>query len=263
MSKTSNSDMAAMHSAAVPSAHYIMLAAAPNPIPDRDDRYPTSIHIEAAARSELRELLNQHLVDTLDLFSQTQQAHWNATGRYFHQFHKLFDRLAEELEDHAGIIAQRIATLGGVARGTVRTAAADSRLPELPLDLGDGGCTVRLLEERYAQLGQTTRKAIDEHSGWATLTRRICLPVFHTIWIRHAGSSKRICGLSAADRRRPQAGLGVCVVEQPQFDRRRHCRSCLDVLMWLRDAQPGEYAERPMRLKLRQPEWRSPLRYPD
>ena len=39
------------------------------------------------------------------------------------------------------IIAQPIGTLGGVAKGTVRTAAADSRLPELPLDVGNGKCT--------------------------------------------------------------------------------------------------------------------------
>lgn len=44
----------------------------------------------------------------------------------------------------------------------MRTAAADSRLPELPLALGDGKCTVGLLEERYARLAQATRKAIDE-----------------------------------------------------------------------------------------------------
>jgi starvation-inducible DNA-binding protein len=121
--------------------------------------YPTSINIDAAVRSELRGLLNQHLADMVDLFSQTKQTHWNAKGMHFYQFHKLFDRLAEELEDHVDTIAQRITTLGGVAVGTVRTAAADSRLPELPLDLGDGQCTVGLLVERYAKLAETTRNA--------------------------------------------------------------------------------------------------------
>ena len=162
MSNTLNSDMAAMHLAVLPDALCITLAAAPNPIADGDDQYPTSIHIDAAVRSKLRKLLNQHLADTLDLFSQTKQAHWNAEGMHFHQFHKLFDRLAKDLEDHANVIAKRITALGGVAKATVRTSAADSRLPELPLDLGDGKCTVGLLEERYAQLARTTRKAIDE-----------------------------------------------------------------------------------------------------
>ena len=162
MSKTLNGNTAAMALTGVPNALCIMLAAAPDPIPDRDEQYLTSTNIDAAARSELRKLLNQHLADTCDLFSQTKQAHWNAAEVHFYQFHKLFHRLAEELEDHADIIAKRITALGGVARGTARTAAADSRLPELPLTLGDGRCAVELLAERYAQLAQATRKAIDD-----------------------------------------------------------------------------------------------------
>jgi starvation-inducible DNA-binding protein len=162
MSEALNDDMAAMDLAVVAGSPCIASAAAPDPVADRDDRYPESIDIDAAVRSEVRELLNQHLADALDLLSQTMQAHLNATATHFHQFHKLFDRLATDLENHANGIAKRITALGGVAQGTVRTAAADSRLAELPLDLGDGKCTVGLLEERYAQLAQTTRTAIDE-----------------------------------------------------------------------------------------------------
>ena len=73
----------------------ITLPAAPDPIADRDE-YSISIHIDTAARSRLRKLLDQHLADTLDLLSQTKQAHWNATGMYFYQFHKLFDRVAKD-----------------------------------------------------------------------------------------------------------------------------------------------------------------------
>jgi starvation-inducible DNA-binding protein len=157
-----NGDRAALDLADVPDVPCITLAAAPNPLADRDDRYPSSINIDAAARAKLYQLLHQHLADTFDLFGQIQQAHWNAMGRDFYQFHKLFDRLAKDLAEHTNVIAKRITALGGVAKGTVRTAAADSRLPELPLDLGDGQCTVGLLEERYVQLAQTMRNAIDE-----------------------------------------------------------------------------------------------------
>jgi len=191
MSKALNGDMTAMDLAVVPSASCIMLAAAPNAIPDQDDQSPSSIHIDAAVRSTLRKLLNQHLADTFDLFSQTKHAHWNATGIHFRQFHKLFDRLAEDLEDHTGIIAQRIATLGGVAKATVRTAAADSRLPELPLDLGDGMCTVTLLEERYTQLAQATRKGIDKairlgDADTADLFTRIARDLDQALWFLEA-----------------------------------------------------------------------------
>src|ERR1700694_5351693 len=61
LSKSVNGDMTAMDLAVVPSASCIMLAAAPNAIPDQDDQSPSSIHIDAAVRSTLRKLLNQHL----------------------------------------------------------------------------------------------------------------------------------------------------------------------------------------------------------
>jgi len=124
--------------------------------------HKTSIDIEASARAALGTLLNQQLADAFDLFSQTKQAHWNVKGMHFHQLHLLFDTLAEELEGHTDTIAERVTTLGGVAKGTVRMAATASRLPEMPLDLGDGKTTVKLLVERYAILARSVRKAIHE-----------------------------------------------------------------------------------------------------
>ena len=189
MSKALNGDTTAMDLAVLPGAFCIMLAAAPDPIPDRYYQYPTSIHIDTAVPSKLRKLLNQHLADTFDLFSQTKQAHWNAEGMHFYQFHKLFDRLAKDLEDHAKVIAKRITALGGVAKGTV--AATDSRLPGLPLNLGDGKCTVRLLEERYTQLVQTTRKAIGEaislgDADTAHLFTRVSRDLDQALWFLEA-----------------------------------------------------------------------------
>jgi len=124
--------------------------------------YQTSIDIAADARNKLNALLNAQLADTFDLFSQTKQAHWNVKGMHFIQLHELFDKLAEELEEHTDTIAERITTLGGTAKGTTRMAAAASRLAEIPLELGNGKLTVKLLVERYAKLAESTRKAIDQ-----------------------------------------------------------------------------------------------------
>lgn len=124
--------------------------------------YQTSIDIPSGQRAEVAALLNQQLADTFDLFSQTKQAHWNVKGMHFIQLHELFDKLAEELEGHTDTIAERVTTLGGVAEGTARMAAKASNLPEIPLHLGDGKNTVKLLAERYAKLAASTRKAIDE-----------------------------------------------------------------------------------------------------
>jgi starvation-inducible DNA-binding protein len=124
--------------------------------------FKTSIDIPAGTRAEVIDLCNQQLADTADLQSQIKQAHWNVKGPEFIALHKLYDDLAEEVEGYVDLIAERVTQLGGYAMGTARMAAANSRLPEIPLDATDGLDTVRALVERYAAYATTTRAAIDE-----------------------------------------------------------------------------------------------------
>jgi starvation-inducible DNA-binding protein len=46
-------------------------------------------------REKATALLNRHLADATDLYSQTKQAHWNVKGMEFSQLHELFDTLAD------------------------------------------------------------------------------------------------------------------------------------------------------------------------
>ena len=123
--------------------------------------FPTRIDIAADRREKLIALLNQHLADTLDLYTQTKHAHWNVKGPNFISLHKLFDELAGMLLEATDMIAERATALGGAARGTVRQGAAASRLPEFPGDVFAGLKVVEALAERFAKLAKTTREAID------------------------------------------------------------------------------------------------------
>jgi len=58
-------------------------------------------------------------------------------------------------------IAERSTTLGGTALGTVRMAAAKSRLPEYSAEIIGGRESIEALVQRYAELAATTRAAID------------------------------------------------------------------------------------------------------
>lgn len=78
-------------------------------------------------------VLNQHLADLLDLHSQAKHAHWNVRGRLFYSLHKTFDDVASLVDGHVDELAERIATLGGIAQGTVRQAAERSRLSDYDL----------------------------------------------------------------------------------------------------------------------------------
>jgi starvation-inducible DNA-binding protein len=120
----------------------------------------TRIDIKPKLRDSMIALLNQQLADTLDLYTQTKQAHWNVKGPHFIMLHELFDKLAEELEEPVDDIAERVTALGGVARGTARDAAARSRLKELGRDFSDMR-VVAELANRYAALAATTRAAIE------------------------------------------------------------------------------------------------------
>lgn len=123
--------------------------------------FSTRNNLERGVRERMIELLNQQLADTFDLYSQTKQAHWNVKGPQFFQLHKLYDKLAEELQGYVDLIAERATALGGLARGTVRMSAAASQLPEMELEVTESLATVEALAERYAALAGSTRQAIE------------------------------------------------------------------------------------------------------
>ncbi len=102
------------------------------------------------------------LADSLDLYSQCKQAHWNVRGPGFIALHELFDRLSTEVNLASDTIAERILQLGGTAPGTVRVAAADSRLKEYPITLGTGEQHAEALSLSLAEFNTMMRNAIDE-----------------------------------------------------------------------------------------------------
>lgn len=122
----------------------------------------TKNDIPAASRKKLNVILSQILVDGVDLYSQTKQAHWNVKGENFIALHELFDSLAHEVREAVDTIAERIMQLGGNAQGTVRAAAKKTRLEEYPLDITDGQQHVEALSSALAEFNKYARKAIDE-----------------------------------------------------------------------------------------------------
>jgi starvation-inducible DNA-binding protein len=144
--------------------------------------FPTRIDLSEETRSRVCDLLNQQLADVFDLYSQTKQAHWNVKGRDFIQLHKLFDELATVLQGPIDEIAERITTLGGVAKGTVRMAASNSKLPDYPLDATEGMHHVRLLSDRWAVFARSIRAAIDTSDEWGDkATSDLCTEITREI----------------------------------------------------------------------------------
>ena len=124
--------------------------------------YPTRNDLPTDVRSRLTTLLNQTLATTLDLKTQSKQAHWNVKGMDFLQLHELFDELSGELEEYVDMVAERITALGGTAMGTARTAAAESVLPEYPFEAVDGSEHVTALADRFGIYAKHLRSAIEK-----------------------------------------------------------------------------------------------------
>ena len=123
---------------------------------------PTKNDLAQNTRVQLVKLLNDRLADTIDLFNQAKQAHWNVKGPSFIALHELFDDIAENIEEHIDTIAERVTALGAVAEGTLATVAKRTSLDPYPADLSDGLAHVDALASALADFGRKVRRAIDE-----------------------------------------------------------------------------------------------------
>jgi len=128
-------------------------------------RYETENDLPRNTRTEVIGIVNQRLADAIDLQIQLKQAHWNVKGPHFIGLHELFDKIAEEVENYVDMIAERVVQLGGIAEGTVRTAAARSRLEEYPLDIAAGAAHVEAVARALSTFGREARMTIDETDG--------------------------------------------------------------------------------------------------
>jgi starvation-inducible DNA-binding protein len=124
--------------------------------------YETENDLSQKRRSELNALMNQRLADAVDLQMQMKQAHWNVKGPHFIGLHELFDQIDEAVESYVDLIAERIVQLGGIAEGTVRVAAARSRLEEYPLTIADGVAHVEAVARALSTFGREARVTINE-----------------------------------------------------------------------------------------------------
>ena len=124
--------------------------------------FRTHVDLTAEKRETLIALLNQHVAESLDLYSQVKQAHWNVKGRHFYSIHTLTDTFASEVIEFVDDLAERATALGGYVFGTVRMAAEATSLPEFPTDAVDGMEHVQALVERIGQFANSVRAAIDK-----------------------------------------------------------------------------------------------------
>ena len=123
--------------------------------------FKTKNDLSEATRVKVVELLNARLADCIDLQTQTKQAHWNVKGPSFIALHELFDKVAENVEEHIDTLAERVTALGGTARGTLAAVARATSLRPYPEDISEGLAHVDALSAALADYGAKLRAGIE------------------------------------------------------------------------------------------------------
>ena len=77
----------------------------------------TKNSLSEPVRTQICEMLQEHLSNSIDLTTQAKQAHWNVKGPDFISLHELFDKIATSSGEYVDSIAERIMQLGGLAEG--------------------------------------------------------------------------------------------------------------------------------------------------
>lgn len=113
-------------------------------------------------RTQMINLLNATLADTIALTLAVKQAHWNLKGRGFIGVHELLDDVADRLREGADLMAERAVILGGHAKGTAEVVAEASTIDAYPTEESDIATHITELKQRFIHVGGALRRAMDE-----------------------------------------------------------------------------------------------------
>jgi starvation-inducible DNA-binding protein len=99
--------------------------------------------------------------------------------------------MASDLDTYADLVAERIAALGGMARGMAPTAAMQSRVAASPDSLVDGQSQMEALAERFAPYARAMRGSIAlaadvEDADTAAVYTDLSRGVDRQLWILEA-----------------------------------------------------------------------------
>ena len=159
--------------------------------------YPMRNSLPEHVRAQSNEILNKHLAAAIDLHAQLKQAHWNVRVPAFIAIHELFDRISVEVKAMSDLIAERVAGLGGTARGTIQLASERSFLAPICSRSGLSKPIFRLWPHSGARRGRRSM----EQSPLETRTPQTFSSASHALSISSYGWLSRTMSRSERLRR--------------------------------------------------------------
>jgi len=148
----------------------------------------TQNSMPGSARQSSIEALDSIVASLTDLALSARQAHWNVRGRQVLALHDLFARVSDEMFQHANMLAERSAALGGMPRCTAAAVVAGTMLKPYPSFCSDGSEHIDELGGRLAAVGAGVREVIlqvDANADRVTVHLLIeaCASVDHLLWL--------------------------------------------------------------------------------
>lgn len=117
--------------------------------------------LDQQTQEQMCELLNARLADGIDLRLAVKQAHWNLRGSGYIGVHELLDEVSSRLGEATDTMAERVAIMGGFARGTTQVVAERSKLEPYPVEMTDIQAHIAALVARFKGYGEALREGID------------------------------------------------------------------------------------------------------
>jgi starvation-inducible DNA-binding protein len=147
--------------------------------------------LDKTVREKVSPMLQAALATGIDVALQAKQAHWNVRGPSFIGLHKLFDAAAAEAHEHADMIAERLAQLGGECHGRASDVAKNSALDPYPAEVLDQKAHVEAFSNALSKFSGQCRDFIDkaDEAGdpdTADLFTNISRNVDKTLWFVEA-----------------------------------------------------------------------------
>lgn len=118
--------------------------------------------VNSETSSDISSVLQGRLVSLLDLQLALKHVHWNVVGPNFLSVHEMLDQQVAPIRDMSDEVAERIATLGSVPRGTAGAIVAERPWDDYALGRDSSVAHLNELDKVYSGVIESHRKAIGD-----------------------------------------------------------------------------------------------------
>ena len=124
----------------------------------------SAANLSYGTHSQICEVLNQCVAETVITTMLAQNFHWNVTGMAFGPLHELFQKIYEDHFKAQDDLAERIKALGGHANGQISEMVSASKVEE-----HNGKCSA---EEMIKVLASAQRTVANTLAGAASVAEK-------------------------------------------------------------------------------------------